>query len=202
MTTAIKICAEALTRLGATPIQSFEEETDLAVICENIYFTKVKHILSLFPWRFSFKYAQLSRLVDAPLLKWAYQYTLPADRVQSGFPEVYSENRVDALPTNDYELVGDVLMTNLPEVYVKYQYRVNEDFWPPYFVELIINVMLCELAYPVTENASLKSELFLETYGLPSEGGQGGLFNNAMNLDSRDNPTLVLSGNTLIDARY
>lgn len=200
--TNIAICANALVRLGARPITSFSDGTDIATFCETIYTQKKKFLLSSYPWRFSMKYAQLSRLSDSPDAQWDYQFTLPADRVQAGMPVVYTSEDVGAAPIRDYEIVGNVLMTDEDEIWVKYQYNVDEALWPEYFTELMINVMKTELAYVVTDNAQLYQELKLEVYGTPSEGGFGGMVNMARNLDSRDNPTTYITDFTLINARF
>ena len=202
--TSVQICANALLRLGATPIQSFTDGTDLATICNGIYNQKKAYMLSSYPWSFSFKYIQLSRQTATPTAQWSYKFTLPADRVISGMPEIYSSSTVGAvpLPSDYYELVGNVLMSDETELWCKYQYNVDESLWPAYFTELMINIMKVELALPVTENTQLYQELKLETYGTPSEGGSGGLVNMTRFLDSRDNPVTYIRDQSLIIARY
>lgn len=200
--TSVQICANALVRLGATPITSFDDGTDVATFCQTIYNQKKKYVLSSYPWRFSFKFMQLSRQASSPTAQWDYQFTLPADRVQAGFPEVYTENTVGAVPIRDFEIVGNVLMTDQDEIWVKYQYDVDESLWPEYFTELMINIMKVELAYLVTDNTQLYQELKLEVYGTPSEGGFGGLVNQTRNLDSRDNPTTYITDFSLVGARF
>lgn len=200
--TDVEICANALVRLGAQPITSFSDGTDVATFCNTIYTQKKKYILSSYPWRFSFKFIQLSRQTATPSMQWKYQYTLPADRVQAGFPAVYTDDDVGALPIREYSIVGNVLMSDQTTLYVKYQYNVDESLWPEYFTELMINIMKVELAYLVTDNTQLYQELKLEVYGTPSEGGFGGLVNQTRNLDSRDNPTTYITDFSLISARF
>jgi len=199
--TAVEICANALVRLGAQPIQSFTDGTDVATFCNTIYTQKKKYVLSSYPWRFSMKFIQLSRNTTAPAIKWTYQYTLPADRVQGGFPEVYTSSSVGARPIRAHEIVGNKLMTNESAIYVKYQYNVDESLWAEYFTELMINIMKVELAYLVTNNTQLYQELKLEVYGTPSEGGFGGLVNITRFLDSRDNPNTYITDFSLTNAR-
>lgn len=200
--TSVQICANALVRLGATPITSFDDGTDVATFCQTIYNQKKKFILSSYPWQFSFKFAQLSRQTATPSMQWEYQYTLPADRIMTGFPAVYTDDDVGARPIREFAIVGNVLMSDEPTLYVKYQYDVDESLWPEYFTELMINIMKVELAYLVTDNTQLYQELKLEVYGTPTEGGFGGLVNMTRNLDSRDNPTTYITDFTLINARF
>lgn len=199
--TDVQICANALVRLGAQPIQSFDDGTDIATFCDTIYDAKKKYLLSSYPWRFSMKFMQLSRDATAPTAQWDYQYTLPADRVQSGFPEVYTSDDTNATPIRSFDIVGNKLMTNEDEIWVKYQYNVDETLWPEYFTELMVMVMKAELAQLVTDNTQLYQEIKLEVYGTPSEGGFGGLVNIARSLDSRDNPTTYITDFSLVNAR-
>lgn len=197
----IEICANALVRLGAIPIQSFDDATDIATACKTIYFSKKKYILSSYPWRFSMKFIQLSRDVMPPDAQWRYQFTLPSDRIQSGFPAVYTSNSIGANTINDWTIIGNKLMTNEKEIWVKYQYDVEESLWPEYFIELMIKIMQVELVQIVTDNTQLYQELKYEVYGVPSDGGFGGLVNMVQNIDSRDTPTTYIKDFALTDAR-
>jgi len=199
---AIEICSNALIRLGASPIQSFNDTSDTAVACKNIYPVKSNYILSSFPWRFTMKFKQLSRLSEKPEMQWSYKYNMPSDKVQAGFPAVYVSSDIGASPINEYAIIGNFLMSDSPEIYVQYQYRPDETLWPHYFTELMIQVMSCELSMNITDNATLRQSLSYETYGVPSEGGMGGLFGRAMNLDSKDSPTQTLQDNSLLLARF
>lgn len=201
MTTAIEICTNALVRLGASPIQSFDEGSDIATACELIYNQKKKYALNVYPWRFSMKFAQLSRLTAAPDAQWTYQFALPADRIQDGPAGVFTSSSVGAAPIQAFNLVGKRLMTDEPTIYIKYQYDVDEADFPPYFTELMVGVMMVELCYLVTDSNSLRQELKAEVYGTPSEGGLGGLVSNARTADSRDTPTLQIYSNYLLDIR-
>lgn len=200
--TAVQICSNALIRLGASPIQSFTEGTDIATSCQTVYSMKKDYLLAAYPWRFTMKYIQLSRLAEAPTAQWAYQFTLPADRLTSGLPAVYATGGTYALPVQDYTIIGNVIMTNQPELWVEYQAMVDEAFWAPYFVELMTYAMMDELCFNVTDNASLKQSINITTYGVPSAEGAGGLFGKAMNLDSRDNPTTMILDSVLLEARF
>jgi hypothetical protein len=200
--TDVQICANALIRLGAHPIQSFDEGTDIATACDNIYKMKSDYMLSSYPWRFTMKFMQLSRTVAKPVAQWEHQFTLPADRIQSGPPAVYGSDGIMELPMKNYNIVGIHLVSNNPVIWVKYQSRVDESEWSPYFVELMTYVMMGELAVLVTDNASLKQTVDATTYGIPSEYGVGGLYGKAMALDSRDNPTTRLLDDTLLGARF
>lgn len=200
--TPIGICSNALIRLSAEPIEAFDEGTTIANTCEALYFQKKHYIMGMYPWRFTMKFMQLSRLVTTPLIRYKYEYALPSDRVQGGMPFVVAASGTNCIPTNDYEIIGNKLMCDLETVFVQYQYDAPEEFWPFYFTELIIEVMKTELVYPVTENGQMYQETKMETYGTPSEMGQGGLIGRSMFIDSRDNPTQVIDSNILLNDRF
>lgn len=200
--TAVQICSNALIRLGASPIQSFTEGTDIATTCDTIYSMKKEFMLASYPWRFTKKFIQLSRLVTAPTAQWTYQFTLPADRITAGLPAVYSTGGTYAIPVQDYTIIGNVLMTHQPEAWVEYQAMVDESLWAPYFVELMTYIMMDELCFNVSDNANLKQIIQQTAYGTPSAGGVGGLYGKAMNLDSRDNPTTMILDSVLLEARF
>lgn len=200
--TDVQICANALVRLGASPIQSFDEGTDIATTCGSVYSMKKEYMLASYPWRFTKKYIQLSRLVVPPTAHWTYQYTLPADRITAGLPVVYATNDTYSIPIQNYTIVGNVLMTHNPEVWIQYQAMIDEAFFAPYFTELMTYVMMDELCFNVTDNATLKTLINQQTYGPPSAAGAGGLYGKAMNLDSRDNPTTMILDSVLLEARF
>ena len=200
--TSVEICANALVRLGATPIQSFNEGTDIATSCQSIYKMKKAYMLAAYPWRFTKKFAQLSRLTQVPKAQWSYQFNLPSDRVTSGLPTVFISDDVDANPIQDYTIIGNVLMSDEPELWIEYQEDVDESLWAPYFTELMVSIMMVELSFLIADNASLRQELTTMTYGIPSEFGVGGIYGKAMALDSRDNPTIQVLDDILLEARF
>jgi len=200
--TPIGICSNALIRLSAEPIQAFDEGTTIANTCEALYFQKKNYIMSLYPWRFTMKFTQLSRLTTTPLLRYDYEYAMPADKVQGGMPLLVTASGTGNLPLADYEIIGSKIMCNSSTLFVQYQADVSEEEWPHYFTELVIEVMKTELVYPVTENGQMYQESKMETYGTPSELGQGGLMGRSMFLDSRDTPTQFIDSNILLNDRF
>jgi hypothetical protein len=191
-----------LIRLGATPIQSFDDASDIATACKNIYDAKATFILASYPWRFTMKYRQLSRLAEAPTMQWDYQYIMPPDMIQSGFISIYPTSSVSAASVNDYDIIGDVLMSDYSELWAQYQIRPDESIWPSYFTELMINVMMVELSYILISDKNIRSEIYAAAYGYMPGQKTGGVFAEATFIDSRDNPTISISDDTLAYARF
>ena len=120
----------------------------------------------------------------------------------AGLPTVFTSEDVGATPIQDYTIIGNVLMSDQTELWVEYQADVDESLWAPYFTEMMVSVMMVELSFLISDNASLRQELTTMTYGIPSEFGVGGIYGKAMALDSRDNPTVQVLDDILLEARF
>lgn len=200
--TDVEICANALIRLGAQPIQSFSDGTDISTFCGTVYKPKRDSLLSKYPWNFTMKFAQLSRLIEPPIAQWLYKFALPPDRAFDNFYTVYPSSIGRGLDYRFYNIIGNYLVSDNPEIWVKYQHIPDETLWPSHFTELMINVMKCELCYLITDNGGLDQQFKQEVYGTPSEGGTGGLFGQTVFLDSRDLPNNNITDFTLINSRF
>jgi hypothetical protein len=199
--TDIEICSNALIRLGAKPIQSFNDPSDTSVSCGAIYKIKRAYLLSSYVWGFSLKYSRLARQLVSPLIQWKNQFTLPTDKLHGGMMAVFNSPDPGVRHITGYSLIGQVLMSNYDDIYVEYQYDVDESLWTHNFTELMINIMMVDLCYLITDSSQLYQELRMATYGTPSEGGQGGLLSFTRSLDARDAPTMRLDDFSLLDAR-
>lgn len=198
----IKICSNALLRLGAKTISSFTDGTDRATACGNIYPFVKDNILSLHGWRFIIAKQQLNRKAATPNSQWTYEYQLPANRLVDGMIAVYDSNAAGAAPFKDYEIMGDGLFTEVNEIFVDFPANnKSEATWPPYFVELIVVAMMAELAMPITDQAGMAKALRDRVYGTPQENQRGGMMASTMGRNSREDPPNVFKDFTLIAAR-
>jgi hypothetical protein len=96
---------------------------------------------------------------------------------------------------------GDQLYTNLETVYIDYQTSVAEERMPAYFVRLLRTVLAAELGLVVTDQISKTDYFNSLSFGTPGENGRGGLFREAMNVDSRGNSPQVIEDYSLIYVR-
>lgn len=199
--TSLSICSDALIMLGAQPISSFTEGTDAAQACDRLYPDLRDSLLSRYDWSWSAKKAQLSRLATTPITEWRYAYQLPGDLL-SGVQALFNTSNAYAMPLRTgWEIYGDQVYTNEETVYIDYQYTVDESKMPYYFVHLLRHAMSAELGMIVTDQVS-KAEYYRSlAFGSPGENGRGGLFREAMNIDSRGQPTQVLEDYSLIAVR-
>jgi hypothetical protein len=198
--TGVTICSDALLMLGAKAITSFNDGTDESSVCDRLYPDVRDSTLVMYPWTFNTKKIQLAQLLTAPTNVWRYAYQLPGDRLANP-RAVYDTSAVGAPPRKDWEIQGDQLLTNLPAVYIDYQYSAGEFAWPQYFVQLMKYMMAWHLALPITEQSDRAQYWQTVAVGAIAENGRGGYFRQAMNIDGQHNPVRVIEDYSLVAVR-
>jgi len=186
--------------LGAKAITSFNDGTDESSTCDRLYPDIRDSTLVMYPWTFNTKKIQLAQLLTAPGSVWQYAYQLPGDKLANP-RAVYDTAAVGASPRKDWEIQGDQLLTNMPAVYIDYQYQIAEYAMPQYFVQLMKYMMAWHLALPVTEQADRAQYWQGVAVGAPTENGRGGYFRTAMNIDGTHNPVRVIDDYSLVAVR-
>ena len=199
--TSLSICSDALIMLGAQPISSFTEGSDAAQACDRLYPDLRDSLLSRYPWSWSYQKTQLARLATPPISEWGYAYQLPGDML-SGVRALFNTADTFGMPLRyGWEIYGDQVYTNEETVYIDYQSSVNESKMPYYFVHLLRHALAGELGMVITDQIS-KADYFRSlAFGTPGENGRGGLFREAMNIDSRGQLPQVIEDYSLIDVR-
>lgn len=144
-TTDIDICAHALVMIGAEPLTSFTDGTTESKACSNLYETTVRDQLSRYRWRFASALVQLSRLDDEPVARWDAAYQLPTDMLS--LTSVYVNDKPVDFDRFEDRVFCDV--DSATEVYAEGIYRIDERFWPPYFITLIEYQMASLLAHSI-----------------------------------------------------
>lgn len=195
------ICSSALTLLGEAAIASLTEDSDAARSCAQLYDNIKWALIAAYPWSFSKKKVQLSRLVDAPVSRWRYQFQLPTDRVGDVFA-LLTTDAVGADPIQNYEVQGSKVLYDGTELWIDYQYNALESNMPPHFVQLLIYALAADLCMPITHESAMAGYWHERAFGTPSENNRGGYFRTATGIDSRGRPAPVMESNELIDVRY
>jgi len=176
MATDVEICSNALLLLGAKPIASFQEVSDAARICANIYPLAKRDILRKHNWNCATKRVVLSPETTAPAFDWSYQFARPSDwlrTIQVGYQGQELE----------YVIEGVRLLANtnvLPLVYVA---EVTEGEWDSLLTQVMVKRMEMDLAYPITKSTSLRDSLKQEFYAAGV-----GVLAQAKTIDGQENP--------------
>lgn len=142
MAQKIEIISNAMILIGANPISDLSEGTE-GLVAASLYENSYRGLLASHSWRFATKKRQLSRLTDAPLNEWAYQYQLPSDMITV----------VKVQDSTDYEIYGDKIYSDQPELYIDYRYRVDETLLPDYYTLTLQFLLAAQFAIPITDNS-------------------------------------------------
>lgn len=195
----VALCNAALTLLGSERLASFGDNTDLATTCNDLYDDTVKALIAAYPWRFSLAKAQLSRQLDAPLTEWTHAHSLPPDRLT--LRQLFPTAAAGARPVAEYEVFGDLVLSDQPDLWADYQVETDPDTWPPYFRDLARHALAAALAIPVTESSDRADYYHRAAYGTPGEAGAGGRMAVARRLDAQQQPPQRIDDFALIAAR-
>lgn len=200
MATDISICSTALLLLGEDSISAFNDNVSRAKICGAIYPDYIKSLLSSYPWKFTLKKQQLSRLTITPKNKWKYAYQLPSDLLV--LRAVYDNDSAPSHFKTEYEKFGETIHTDYEEVYIDYQQKVSEADFPPYFTDFVKKAMASEVAMAITDDRNISNDMHIKAFGSPSDNLQGGEFGKAKRIDSSQNPTPNLETNDILLSRF
>ena len=199
--TKLSICSDALILLGASPLSSFSDGTDAAQICDRLYDDLKDSIIASYPWSWSFKKVQLSRLTSTPANEWKYQYALPGDMI-SGVRAVFNTSATSVAPIQyGWEIFGTSLNTNEETIFVDYQNSVGESALPTYFVQLLKYAMAAEIAETVTDQITKAQYFDQKAFGTVAENRRGGYFRVAASIDGANNSNEAFQDFTLIAVR-
>lgn len=147
--TDIGLCSQALLKIGAATISSFEDGSSEAEVAANLYPLLRDGLLSVYPWSFASAQCALPRLTEMPVADYRYAYRLPPDLlriVSAGIGE-----RGQGL---EYRIRENALHTNADKVVLSYLFRPAEKNFPAFFCDALVARLAAEFCLPLTESSS------------------------------------------------
>lgn len=147
--TAVGICSNALLQLGDSPIASFDENTQRARLCANLWPMVRDDFLRKHIWACTRKRVILAPEAGTPAFDWGYSFLLPGDWVRT--LQVGEQGERIA-----YEHEGRRILTDEATLKLVYVWR-NEDptQWDDAMVDAACAALVARMAYPLTKSASL-----------------------------------------------
>lgn len=163
MASKTDICNLTMARLGCENIISIDDDTKRAKTVKAVYDLIRDIVLSDHPWNLASTRASLALLSTAPAFGYTYAYQLPANPFCLRALGIVGTDFANVDPTIEYKIEGRQLLTNASPCNIKYIARVTvEGAFTPSFCSAFSLRLAAEVAYKLTGNASLKSEIMKE----------------------------------------
>jgi len=194
MATEISICSNALLRLGAEPISSFDEgdssgsNIERARLASNLWPTVRRQVLRAHPWNVAIKRALLSPDAAPPAFGHTYRFQRPGDWLRTVAVGQDEDDRVE------WRTEGGYFLCDETPFYLVYVYdNPNPATYDASLVAALEVAMAAAMAYPVTKSTSLAQALSQELQ-------QHLMF--ARTLDGQDDPPDTLGDFPLYSSRF
>ena len=179
------IANSALSKLGAEEITSLSDTSRRAKLCNRQFHKIRKKVMRSHPWNFAIKRASLTADASTPEFEYSTNFILPSDFLR-GIREEYKDV--------DWKVEGEFLVSNETSFNLLYIADITDPTkFDPTFDELFSLTLAHELAYPLVQSLSLKSELAKEllNFDLP----------DARSFDAQEGTPEELETNTWLNSR-
>lgn len=193
----------ALTDIGAGPMFSVDDDSDLAGQIENVWQPVVDRTFGMHDWTFSRKTYRNARHAEKPENGWSYGFDLPGNRIGNPL-KIMDQAGQSPRPLRNFTIEEGKLYCEAPETWSLVKVAVDPDTWPPEWRGAFVVALGAYLCVPVWQDRDLKADMLVEAFGTPSREGTGGLFGRLMAQDKASNPigSPQADDNPLTNARY
>ena len=151
----VALASRALIRIGAAPINSFEDDLVEAEIANILFDSTRDALLSAYPWSFATGQIPLPLLEEKPVADFDHAFQLPLD-----FLRALSAGQGGRGRGLEFRINRNTLQSNVPSLTLTYIFRPNEGELPPFFEQALIARLSAEFCIPLTENTSRSETLF------------------------------------------
>lgn len=187
MASSVSICSNALQMLGAKPINSFDDRTEHARLCANLYASVRDDVLRAHPWNCATKRMILAPLMDAPAFDFSAQFSLPGDWLRT----IQVGRKGCPIP---YRTEGRRLLANVTQLPLVYCFRNEvEDTWDTNLIHVVELAMAAKVAYAVTSSASMRDSL-RDEYARELKVAKA--------VDGQDDPPEEFESGTFLESRF
>ena len=179
----ITICSNALLKLGASPISSFEGTSTGVLLCSNLWPEVRDAVLRSHPWNCAIKRVALAPTSTEPVYDYGNAYTLPDDCLRL----------LEVKTDYDYRVEGREILATEDPLYIKYVYR-NENVatYDALLISALTSYMQAELAYPITKSTTQQKAAW-ELFALKVR--------QARNVDGQEDPPVTFGDFPVIQVR-
>jgi hypothetical protein len=177
----------ALTDIGAGPMFSVDDDSDLAMQIAATWHRTVDHVFGMHDWTFLCVTARMRRLAEPLDNGWAHAYDLPSPRLSN--PIAYLRRIVPRKELiRNFTLQQGKFCCMEPEAWAVYKTYQDPDYWDPPFRAAFVKALGGNLAIPVWQDSQLQSDKLTEAFGTPSMQGTGGMIGRLMAQDKGSRP--------------
>ncbi len=150
---AIDIVNSALVKIGATPIQGFQDNCAEAIVAKDLYEQVKDTVLSMYPWSFATKRISLAKLY--------IQNSENGNGGQNTFVLPQDSLRVLSVNARTYAIEGNKLTSPNNQITISYIYKTLEGNFPAFFANVLISRLAAEFCLPLTDSTTRTDFLYV-----------------------------------------
>jgi hypothetical protein len=151
--TAERIKNLALNTLGFTEEVDFDDLSNKTVeLVNRVYNGSLMYALSSYPWRFIMKRVRLDEREEIPAGKYKYRYYLPYNLL--AIRTVYGDAGYQRAVA-EYDSHPEYIDTDSQDVWLWYSAVVDEELFPPYFVDYFKYKLALDMCFTLTGDTDL-----------------------------------------------
>lgn len=156
MANKIDICNGALTKIGASQINTLDDGNKSSIKCKLRYEHVRKYVLRSHPWKCIKNRATLNPEVSSPATDWEFQFKVPSDVLRLWLVKESSSQR--ALRQYDYE--RNRVLTDCESIDIYYGQDIEDaTTYDDMLVEAISFYLAFDICYSITNDRLLTADM-------------------------------------------
>jgi len=157
MASVVDMCNSALNLLGASTISALTDDSKNARLCNQRYEPVRNRVFRGHAWNCLHKRVQLAQNSTAPVIEYSNAYALPSDCLR--VLKIHNGTTDSIASSIDYKLEGRNIVTDEGTVYLIYiALETDPNNYDTYLQESISHQLAADLAYAITNNATLANQ--------------------------------------------